>query len=49
MLVVNRRGELLLVRRAAQLEPYSGYQSLPAYLAGIPAAPMWADLIRDGR
>ncbi|MFJ5068288.1 NUDIX domain-containing protein [Kitasatospora sp. NPDC088556] len=31
----------LITRHAAQPKPYPGYQPLPAYLASIPAAPMW--------
>ncbi|MFG2919593.1 NUDIX domain-containing protein [Kitasatospora sp. NPDC048298] len=34
----------LIGRHAAQPKPYPGYLPLPAYLAGIPAATMWADL-----
>ncbi|MED7950420.1 NUDIX hydrolase [Streptomyces sp. BE303] len=31
----------LIARHAAQPKPFPGYQPLPAYLASIPAAPMW--------
>ncbi|GAA2255597.1 hypothetical protein GCM10010430_44260 [Kitasatospora cystarginea] len=34
----------LIARHAAQPKPFAGYQPLPAYLTGIPAAPLWAGL-----
>ncbi|MFD8316225.1 NUDIX domain-containing protein [Kitasatospora purpeofusca] len=34
----------LIARHTAQPKPYPGYQPLPAYLASIPAAPMWGAL-----
>ncbi|GAB2734860.1 NUDIX hydrolase [Kitasatospora kifunensis] len=34
----------LIARHTAQPKPFAGYQPLPAYLSGIPAAPLWAAL-----